>query len=65
MVKKAREEENKNALKLVAQMRATMEKEKAVVRDCRMELITLVNSNKNTLSAEEIIKLGEKMKKAK
>jgi len=57
--------ENKKALELAEQIKAIMEKEEALVRECKPEITTLVNTDKNTLSLKEIIRLGQRMKNAK
>jgi len=60
--RKAKEEENKKASELAVQMGATMEKEEVVIRECWTEIVTVVNTNKSTLSTDEIIRLRERMK---
>ena len=62
--KKKEEEAWKEAEKLVAQTRAVQEVQRKVAKACKAEFDSLTKFNSNNLSAEDLIKLGEKLKEA-
>jgi len=69
--KKLAEEEQRNmkeqekASELARQERVKMEKENAVIKDCENQIETLAKKDRNSLSLEELMKLGSDMKAAK
>ena len=58
-------EEQVKALELAEQERTKMEKENAVIKDCENRIETLAKKDRNSLSPEELMKLGSDMKTAK
>ena len=62
---KRKMEEQEKALQLAEQERTKMEKENAVIKDCENRIETLAKKDRNSLSPEELMKLGSDMKMAK
>jgi len=58
-------EEQEKASELARQERVKMEKENAVIKDCENQIETLAKKDWNSLSPEELMKLGSDMKAAK
>jgi len=58
-------EEQEKALELAEQERKKMERENAVIKDCENQIKMLAKKDQNSLSPEELMKLGSDMKMAK
>jgi len=58
-------EEQVKASELARQERVKMEKENAVIKDCKNQIKMLAKKDRNSLSPEELMKLGSDMKTAK
>jgi len=62
---KRKTEEQEKASELAKQERNKMEKENAVIKDCETRIETLAKKDRNSLSPEELMKLGSDMKAAR
>jgi len=62
---KRKMEEQSKALELAEQEKTKMEKENAVIKDCENRIEMLAKKDRNSLSPEDLMKLGSDMKMAK